>query len=206
MEKYPVSLNIDYSDKSNRITVLFRLFLAIPILIILALLTSSSYGTEQAAKEVGRVYSVGIIFLPTLLMIVFRRKYPKWWFDWNLALIKFSFRVASYLLLLRDEYPSTDEEQAVHVQIHYPDVEKELNQWLPLVKWLLIIPHFIVLCFITVGVIFCTLIAWFIILFIGSYPKSMFDFVVGSLRWILRVDAYAILLTTDEYPPFRLRE
>jgi len=206
MEKYPVSLNIDYSDKSNRITVLFRLFLAIPILIILALLTSSSYGTEQAAKEVERVYSVGIIFLPTLLMIVFRRKYPKWWFDWNLALIKFSLRVASYLLLLRDEYPSTDEEQAVHVQIHYPDVEKELNQWLPLIKWLLVIPHFIVLCFIMVGVIFCTLIAWFIILFFGSYPKSMFDFVVGSLRWILRVDAYAILLTTDEYPPFRLRE
>lgn len=206
MEKYPVSLNIDYSDKSNRITVLFRLFLAIPILIILALLTSSSYETEQAAKEVERVYSVGIIFLPTLLMIVFRRKYPKWWFDWNLALIKFSLRVASYLLLLRDEYPSTDEEQAVHVQIHYPDVEKELNQWLPLVKWLLVIPHFIVLCFIMVGVIFCTLIAWFIILFFGSYPKSMFDFVVGSLRWILRVEAYAILLTTDEYPPFRLRE
>lgn len=206
MEKYPVSLNIDYSDKSNRITVLFRLFLAIPILIILALLTSSSYGTEQAAKEVERVYSVGIIFLPTLLMIVFRRKYPKWWFDWNLALIKFSLRVASYLLLLRDEYPSTDEEQAVHVQIHYPDVEKELNQWLPLIKWLLVIPHFIVLCFIIVGVIFCTLIAWFIILFFGSYPKSMFDFVVGSLRWILRVETYAILLTTDEYPPFRLRE
>lgn len=206
MEKYPVSLNIDYSDKSNRITVLFRLFLAIPILIILALLTSSGYETEQAAKEVEHVYSAGIIFLPTLLMIVFRRKYPKWWFDWNLALIKFSLRVASYLLLLRDEYPSTDEEQAVHVQIHYPDVEKELNQWLPLIKWLLVIPHFIVLCFIMVGVIFCTLIAWFIILFFGSYPKSMFDFVVGSLRWILRVDAYAILLTTDEYPPFRLRE
>ncbi len=199
MEKYPVSFNIDYKDKSNRVTVLFRLILAIPILIIIALLTSTSC-------KVGHVYSAGIIFLPTLLMIVFGRKYPKWWFDWNLALMKFTLRVASYLLLLRDEYPSTDEEQAVHVQIHYPDVEKELNQWLPLVKWLLAIPHFIVLCFIMVGVIFCTLIAWLIILFIGSYPKSMFDFVVGSLRWILRVDAYAILLTTDEYPPFRLRE
>ena len=107
---------------------------------------------------------------------------------------------------MRDEYPSTDEEQAAHVQIHYPDVEKELNQWLPLVKRLLAIPHFIVLCFIMVGVIFCTLIAWLTILFIGSYPKSIFDFVVGSLRWILRVNAYAILLTIDEYPPFRLRE
>ena len=199
MEKYPVSLNIDYSDKSNRITVLFRIILAIPILIILSLLTSTSY-------KVGHIYSAGIIFLPTLLMIVFIRKYPKWWFDWNLALVKFSLRVASYLLLLRDEYPSTDEEQAVHVQIHYPDVEKELSQWLPLVKWLLVIPHFIVLCFIMVGVIICTLLAWLTILFSGSYPKSMFDFVVGCLRWILRVDAYAILLTTDEYPPFSLRE
>ena len=206
MGKYPVSLNIDYSEKSNRITVLFRLFLAIPILIIVGLLSSSSYETKQAAEEVERVYSVGIIFLPALLMIVFRRKYPKWWFDWNLALIKFSLRVASYILLLRDEYPSTDEEQSVYVQIHYPDVEKELNQWLPLIKWLLVIPHVIVLCFIMIGVIFCTLIGWLIILFFGSYPKSMFDFVVGSLRWILRVNAYAILLTTDEYPPFRLRE
>ena len=199
MEKYPVSLNIDYPDKSNRITVLFRLFLAIPILIILALLTAKSY-------KVGHVYSAGIIFLPALLMIVFGRKYPKWWFDWNFALVKFSLRVTSYILLLRDEYPSTDEEQAVHVQIHYPDVEKELNQWLPLVKWLLAIPHFIIICFLMVGVIFCTLIAWFIILFIGNYPKSMFYFVVGALRWILRVNAYAILLTTDEYPPFNLSE
>ena len=206
MEKYPVSLSIDYSDKSKRLTVLFRLFLAIPILIILALLTSSSYDSQQAAKEVERVYYVGILFLPTLLMIVFRRKYPKWWFDWNLALTKFSLRVASYLLLLRDDYPSTDEEQAVNVQINYPDVEKELNQWLPLIKWLLVIPHFIVLCFIMIGVIFCTIIAWFIILLTGKYPKSMFDFVVGFLRWALRVDAYAILLTTDEYPPFSLSE
>ena len=206
MQKYPVSLNIDYSEKSNRLTVLFRLFLAIPILIILALLTSSSYESEQATKEVERVYSVGIIIIPTLLMIVFRRKYPKWWFDWNLALVKFSLRVASYLLLLRDEYPSTDEEQAVQVHIPYPDVDKDLNQWLPLVKWLLVLPHFIVLCFIMVGVIICTIIAWFIILFTGKYPKSMFDFVVGFLRWVLRVDAYAILLTTDEYPPFRFSD
>ncbi len=206
MEKYTVSLSIDYSDKSKRLTVLFRLFLAIPILIILTLLTSSSYESQQAAKEVERVYSVGILFLPTLLMIVFKRKYPKWWFDWNLALTKFSLRVASYLLLLRDDYPSTDEEQAVNVQINYPDVEKELNQWLPLIKWLLVIPHFIVLCFIMVGVTFCTIIAWFIILFTGKYPRSMFDFVVGFLRWILRVVAYAILLTTDEYPPFSLSE
>ena len=206
MGKYPASLSIDYSDKSNRLTVLFRLFLAIPILIILALLTSSSYEGQKVANEVERIYWVGILFLPTLLMIVFRRKYPKWWFDWNLALTKFSLRVASYLLLLRDEYPSTDEEQAVNVQIHYPDVDKELNQWLPLVKWLLVIPHFIALFFIMVGVIFCTIIAWFIILFTGKYPRSIFDFVVGFLRWMLRVEAYAILLTKDEYTQFSLSE
>jgi len=204
MEKYPISLSIDYSEKSNRVTVLFRLFLAIPILIILALLTSSSYESEQATKEVERVYSVGIVFLPTLLMIVFRKKYPKWWFDWNLALAKFSIRVSSYLLLLRDEYPSTDEEQAVNVEINYPDVEKELNRWLPLIKWLLAIPHFIVLIFLMLGVIFSTILAWFIILFTGKYPKSLFNFVVGFLRWFLRVEAYAILLTTDKYPPFSL--
>jgi hypothetical protein len=112
--------------------------------------------------------------------------------------------VASYLLLLRHEYPSTDEEQAVHVEIEYPDVEKDLNQWMPLIKWLLVFPHMIVLCFIMIGVLLCTIIAWVIILFSGKYPKSTFDFVVGALRWILRVEAYAILLTTDKYPPFRL--
>jgi hypothetical protein len=175
--------------------------MVIPIAIILGLLSYHGYNSEQFPEE---SYWVGILFIPTLLMIVFRRKYPKWWFDWNVALTKFSLRVASYLLLLRHEYPSTDEEQAVHVEIEYPDVEKELNQWMPLIKWLLVFPHMIVLCFIMIGVLLCTIIAWVIILFSGKYPKSTFDFVVGALRWILRVEAYAILLTTDKYPPFRL--
>jgi hypothetical protein len=206
MEEYPVSLSIDYAEKSKRLTVLFRFILAIPILIIIGLLSAESYETEKATKELERIYSVGILFLPTLLMIVFRRKYPKWWFDWNLALTSFSLRVTSYLLFLSDEYPSTDEEQSVHVQIRYPDTEKELNQWMPLVKWLLAIPHYIVLCFIMIGVIVCTIIAWIVILLIGRYPRGMFNFVTGSLRWMLRVNAYAVLLTTDEYPPFRFRE
>ncbi|MBD3224221.1 MAG: DUF4389 domain-containing protein [Caldithrix sp.] len=213
MENYPASLTIDYQQTSNRLTVLFRIFLAVPILIILALLTSPAYENEihvvneddvTVETDENRMYSVGIIFLPTLLMIVFRKKYPKWWFDWNLALVKFSMRVASYLLLLRDEYPSTDEEQAVHVQLHYPDVDKELNRYLPLVKWLLAIPHLIVLVLLTVAVLFVTIVTWFIILFTGSYPKMMFDFVVGYMRWFFRVEAYAFLLTTDRYPPFRL--
>ena len=205
MEEYPISLSIDYAERSKRLTVFFRLILAIPILIIIGLLSSASYETEKATKEVERIYSVGILFFPTLLMIVFRRKYPKWWFDWNIALISFSLRVTSYLLFLCDEYPSTDEEQSVHVQIPYPDTEKELNQWMPLVKWLLAIPHYVVLCFIVIGVIVCTVVAWIVILLTGRYPKGMFDFVVGAMRWMLRVNAYAILLTTDKYPPFRLR-
>jgi len=204
MEKYPASLGIDYSDKSDRLTVFFRIILAIPILIILALLTSSGYETSEGAKEFHR-YSIGIVFLPALLMIVFRRKYPKWWFDWNLALVRFCTRVTAYILLLRDEYPSTDEEQAVHLDIRYPDAAKDLNQWLPLVKWFLVIPHIVLLFFVWIGVIFCTVLSWFIILFTGAYPKGIFDFVVGALRWTLRVEAYAFLLTTDVYPPFTLK-
>ena len=150
------------------------------------------------------VGAVGFVVLPTILMILFRQKYPKWWFDWNVALTKFATRVSAYILLLRDEYPSTDEEQAVHIDLPYPNVETELNRWLPLVKWFLAIPHIIVLVFLWVGVVFCTIIAWFAILFTGSYPRGLFDFVVGVMRWSLRVDAYAVLLTTDEYPPFTL--
>jgi len=203
MNKYPATLNIDYPDAANRLTVFFRLILVIPITIVLGLLSHHGYHNAQVPEE---SFWIGILVLPTVLMILFRRKYPKWWFDWNLALTKFSMRVASYFLLLRHEYPSTDEEQAVHVQIEYPDVEKDLNQWLPLIKWLLVFPHMIVLFFIMMGVLLCTILAWVIILFSGKYPKSMFDFVVGSLRWMLRVGAYAVLLTTDKYPPFRLGE
>jgi hypothetical protein len=182
MDNYPANLDIKYSDKSDRLTVFFRIFLAIPILIILGLLTSDVNQNQNGTADVERYYSIGILFLPTLLMILFRKKYPKWWFDWNLALTKFSTRVASYLLLLRDEYPSTDEEQAVQIDIPYPDVEKELNRWMPLIKWLLAIPHFIILVFLFVIVALFTIFAWLIILITGNYPKRMFDFVVGCLR------------------------
>ena len=203
MNNYPATLTIEYPENANRLTVFFRLFMAIPIMVILGLLSYHGYNSEQVPEE---SYWVGILVVPTLLMIVFRRKYPRWWFDWNVQLTKFSIRVASYILLLRHEYPSTDEEQAVHVQIDYPDVEKDLNRWLPLIKWLSILPHIFVLCFIMIGVLLCTILAWFIVLVSGKYPKSMFDFVVGSLRWTLRVQAYALLLITDQYPPFSLSE
>ena len=205
MEKYPVTLSIDYPGESDRIKVLFRLFLAIPILIILGLLTSSGYENPGVDGDAENFYSLGIVFLPALLMIVFRQKYPKWWFDWNLALTRFSFRVGSYFLLLRDEYPSTDEEQAVHLEIPYPDVKKDLNRWMPLVKWLLAIPHVIILAFLIAGLAVCTFVTWFIILITGSYPRGIFDCAVGTMRWYLRVYAYAFLLTTDVYPPFSLK-
>ena len=203
MNNYPATLTIDYPENANRITVLFRLFLIIPILIILVLLSYHGAGSKQFPDE---SYWVGILVIPTLLMIVFRRKYPRWWFDWNVQLTKFSFRIMSYVLLLQHEYPSTDEDQGIHIKINYPNVKTELNRWMPLVKWLLVFPHLIVLFFLMIGVFTSTILAWVMILISGKYPKKMFNFVVGTLRWILRVQAYALLLITDKYPPFSLSE
>ena len=198
--RFPATLEIDYPDRDlNRLTTFFRLFTVIPIVVILTLLTRTTVHAGSANHVFG---SGGMVFLATALMLLFRQKYPRWWFDWNLALTRFGTRVAVYLALLRDEYPSTDEEQAVHVQIAYPDAKRELNRWLPLVKWLLAIPHYIVLWFLGIAALVCVVIAWFAILFTGRYPRSLFDFVVGVLRWWLRVVTYAFLLATDRYPPF----
>lgn len=199
---YPARLSVDYPDRPlNRMTTFFRIFTVIPILIILGLLMGpgGEMGSDRAEWE-----CTALVVLPTLLMILFRQKYPRWWFDWNLALINFGMRVAAYASLLRDEYPSTDEEQAVHIEVAYPDVQNDLNRWMPLVKWFLAIPHYVVLCFLCIAAAVCTIIAWFAILFTGRYPRSMFEFVVGVYRWSLRVCAYAFLLTTDRYPPFGL--
>jgi uncharacterized protein DUF4389 len=138
-------------------------------------------------------------------MILFREKYPRWWFDWNLELTRFSSRVALYGALLDDRYPSTDEAQSLRLDIPYPDARSDLNRWLPLVKWLLAIPHYIVLVFLGIAAVVCIVIAWFAILFTGRYPRDLFDFVLGVGRWSVRVSAYAFLLTTDRYPPFSLR-
>jgi Domain of unknown function (DUF4389) len=200
--EFPVTLEIEYPDRElNPLTSFFRLLTIIPIGIVLSLVAGS---TVHAGSREYLVGSGGIVALPTALMLLFRRKYPRWWFDWNLALTKFCMRVTAYLALLRDEYPSTDDEQAVHVEIPYPDAAHDLNRWLPLVKWLLAIPHYLVLGVLTVGVVVAVAIAWFAILFTTRYPRALFDFVVGVLRWWLRVSAYALLLTTDRYPPFSL--
>ena len=189
MKQYPVNLKIEYSEKSNKLTALFRLVLIIPIILTLALIAPAE------------AFSIAIA-----LMILFREKYPKWWFDWNVGITKFIYRIAAYGLLMRDEYPSTETDQAVQVELPYPDVKKDLNRWMPLIKWFLAIPHFIALVFMFIAVVFCTIFAWFAILFTGRYPRGIFDFVEGFLRWSLRVNAYAFLLTSDEYPPFRLKE
>ncbi len=204
---YPIRLSIDYPDRNlNRLTTFFRIFTVIPIAIIIGLLTSANYGGTAEGSESYQYAAAGLVFLPLVLMILFRRKYPKWWFDWNVALTKFSTRVCAYIGLLTDVYPSTDEEQAVHIEIPYPDAKNELHPVLPLVKWLLAIPHYIVLFFLYIAVIVCVVIAWFAILFTGRYPRGLFDFVVGVSRWSLRVDAYALLLVTDRYPPFALND
>ena len=197
---YPVQFSVDYPEKPlDRLSTFFRLIAIIPIFIVIALVSGQWQDQDTAFLVAG-----GALVFPPLLLILFRQKYPRWWFDWNVALAKFQNRVGAYFLLLRDEYPSTDEEQAVHVEIAYPDVPNELNRWLPLIKWLLAIPHYIVLAVLSVGVVVVVIIAWFAILITGSYPRGLFNFVVGVMRWGLRVAAYAFLLTTDRYPPFSL--
>ena len=204
---YAASLSVDYPDRElNRLTSFFRLITVIPIAILLCLVSGAVFSSEDDHGWVAMFSAGGVLFLATMLMLVFRQKYPRWWFDWNIALTRFGARVGAYLALLRDEYPSTDEDQAVHIAMPYPDAKKDLNRWLPLVKWLLAIPHYIILFFLGIAAIFVVIVAWFAILFTGRYPKGLFDFVVGVMRWSLRVSAYAALLTTDEYPPFTLKE
>jgi hypothetical protein len=183
---YPVDFDVDYPDSQrNRLTTAFRAVLALPMLAVLS------------------VFS-GVLLVPPLLTIVFRQKYPRWWFDFNEAYLRFTNRVFAYVLLLRDEYPSTDEEQSVHLRMAYPDARGELNRWMPLVKWFLAIPHYIALALLGVAVLFATIAAWFTIVVTGRHPRGLFTFVVGVMRWHNRVVAYAVALVIDQYPPFRL--
>ena len=205
---YPARLAIDYpEDGLDRLTTAFRLFFAIPIVVVAALLTGDRVepGQDEAVEGARTVISTGgFLFFPTLLMILFRRKYPRWWFDWNLELSRFTTRVGAYVLLLRDEYPSTDEGQAVHLDLDYPDAARDLDRWLPLVKWLLAVPHYVMIVLLGVVTFVLVIFAWLAILVTGRYPREIFDFVVGVSRWTWRVHAYAILLATDRYPPFSL--
>jgi hypothetical protein len=200
---YPVRFSVDYPERDlNRVTTFFRLFTAIPILIALGAVNGATWQWSTHEGTLVAVGAGGLLFFGPLLLILFRQKYPRWWFDWNLELLRFSNRVGVYLGLIDDRYPSTDEHQAVHLDIDYPEVQGELNRWLPLVKWFLAIPHYIVLFFLYVASFFVVVIAWFAILFTGRYPRGLFDFLVGVGRWQNRVTGYAFLLVTDRYPPF----
>jgi MFS family permease len=211
MAPYPVTLKIDLPDRAlNRLTTAFRILMIVPIAIVLGLLSGPVLNWELGAWNNWRgpwtagVAATGILVLPVLVMVLFRRKYPRWWFDWNVQLVRFTLRVGVYAMLLTDVYPSTDEEQAVHLKMPYPDAAKDLSPWMPLVKWFLAIPHLVVLAFLAVAAWVCAVIAWFAILFTGRYPKDLAEFVVGVMRWGVRVSAYAFLLVTDVYPPFTL--
>lgn len=205
---YPARLEIDYPGELDRVSTLLRLIYVIPIAVLLAVLSAS--GTVTFTNEAGERVTetaggiAGGLALATALMIVVRQRYPRWWFDFAREFTRFGARVAAYLALLTDRYPSTVEEQSVHLELDYPDVEADLNRWLPLVKWFLVIPHVIVLAFLSIGAVVAIIVAWFAILFTGRYPQFLFDYVVGVSRWALRVQAYATLLVTDRYPPFSL--
>ena len=206
---YPVTFSVDYPDRPlDRLSTGLRFLWIIPIGIVVASI-SGGYVTVPRGGTVNTVTIIaaagGILFFAPLVMILFRQKYPRWWFDWNRELLRFQNRVGAYMLLMEDRYPSTDEEQYVHLDVDYPDAARDLNRWLPLVKWLLAIPHYIVLAFLWLGALFAVIFAWFAILFTGRYPRGLFDYVEGVARWHNRVIGYAFILVTDAYPPFSLR-
>jgi hypothetical protein len=214
--EYAARLEIDYPEKLDRLTTFFRIIWIIPIFIILSLVSGAGETVTNTVilNEAGEVVNrtrdtagglASGLTAATALMIIFRQRYPRWWFDFSRELTRFGSRVAAYAVLLTDQYPSTVDEQSVHLEFDYPDVKSDLNRWLPLIKWLLAIPHYIVLFFLGIAAFFAAIIAWFAILATGQYPRSLFDFIVGVGRWGLRVDAYAFLLVTDRYPPFSLR-
>lgn len=206
--EYAARLAVDYPERLDRLTTLFRIILALPIVLIAGLLSASTSKTvEQASGETVSATSsaIGAIVLATALMILFRQRYPRWWFDFLREMTRFHGRVLAYLALLTDRYPSTVDEQGVHLEIDYPDAERDLNRWMPLIKWLLVLPHVVVLAVLGVLAFVSVIVAWFSILLTGRYPGALFDFVVGVWRWGLRVQAYAFLLVTDQYPPFSLQ-
>jgi hypothetical protein len=205
--RHPVQFSVEYPDRDlSRLTTFFRLITAIPIVIVFAGVSGGYGGTSGIAADGTNIAisTAGLLVIPPLLMILFRRKYPRWWFDWNRELMRFSARLVIYLSLMDDRYPSTDEQQSVTLDFPYPDAQRELRRGLPLVKWLLAIPHYVVLFFLYIASVLVVVAAWFVILFTGRFPRALFDYLVGVERWTNRVIGYAFVLVTDRYPPFTL--
>jgi hypothetical protein len=204
-EEYPLTFAVDYPERElSRLSTAFRILWAIPIFILAGTIEGGGWASSGQAGARYAGGGVGILVIPVVLMLLFRKKYPRWWYDWNLQLSRFSNRIVAYVALMDDRYPSTDDQQAVHLDFAYPDAERDLQRGMPLIKWLLAIPHYIVLFFLSIGAFFALVIAWFAIVFTARYPRSLFDYVEGVIRWHNRVGAYAFLLITDRYPPFRL--
>ncbi len=203
--QYPVRFAVDYPDRPlDRLTTFFRIIVAIPILVLLGAVSAGAWDWSSDNGSMTGAGAAGVLFFAPLLMIVVRQKYPRWWFDWNLELQRFSNRVGAYLALMDDRYPSTDEQQSVHLNYAYPDARRDLNRWLPLVKWFLAIPHILILVVLNFTAVFAVVLAWVAILVTGRYPRGLFDYVEGVFRWNSRVIGYALTLVTDRYPPFRL--
>ena len=214
--QYPARLEIDYPEKLDRLTTFFRILWIIPIAIILGLVSGAGETVTNTVfmNEAGEIIKstrdtaggmVAGLAAATGLMILITRTYPRWWFDFARELTRFEYRVGAYAGLMTDQYPSVIDEQSVHLEIDYPDVENDLGRWMPVFKWLLAIPHYVVLAFLSVGAMFAVILAWFAIIFTGRYPRGLFDYNVGVSRWWLRVAAYTTLLVTDQYPPFSLK-
>ena len=185
----------------NRKTVLFRGILVVPAFVFL---TSFSAATWSEGSDSG-IGAAGIVFLPTLLALLFRKKYPSFVLTFNHAVLELGTRVFAYLFLLNDDYPSI--ERNPNVAVIFPDIEggAKLNRWLPLVKWFLAIPHYIVGSIYIALSVFVSVIAWVQTSATGKYPAWAGEIVLGSFAYWNRVQGYMLLLVTDEYPTFRLK-
>jgi len=193
-------VKIKHKDR-NRTTVFWRGILAFPVIIFVATFTQATFA-ENDSWGFG---TTGVIVIPALLAIVVRGKYPSYVLTFNHALVELSTRLAAYVLILNDKYPSIEANSKVAVL--FPDVEggKKLNRWLPLVKWFLAIPHYIVGAVYLVISLVVTFIAWIQTSITGKYPEWAGEIVLGTISYWNRVQGYMLLLVTDKYPTFRLK-
>lgn len=180
----------------KRLSVFFRPLLLLPVVILLSLLGGSSLSDDSSWGST--------VFLALALIVIFTGTYPTWLLTFIHGLQAFELKIGAYALLLRDEYPSLADRP--FAQVLYPNIEggARLKRFMPLVKWFLAIPHYVVLLLTGIAVFLLTVLAWFSILFTGRYPTSFLPFVVGWLKYYNRVVGYAFTLVTDQYPQFRL--